>query len=206
MTTEPYFSEEHKRELSGIFTRLADFIHEHGLAQVVSVGPSAAPYAKHIARAYQNRHGGRIRVVNLGRIGEEIARSKSKHKFKILLKAKPNFNLRARSLLFDEVSMTNETICGASSSFRELGLSHKTAVLVRDSTFASSNDPDFVGAHELGRNSKSLPVIVGFGITHKLFYRIRSKAHKVFLRQLHSELREIADSVPRKEQAQRERK
>lgn len=199
---ERHFSAGHSEELLEIFTRLADFMHEHELQQVVSAGPSAAPFAKAVARAYEKRHGKPISVVNLGGLGEKLARTKRIPSFRylnsLLQRRKPGFDSGKKTLLFDEAARWHGTINGISKVFTRMNVPHKTAVIAVDQYFASDKDPDFVGTHEL-HGFNSLTGKVSIGLTRRLQGVEGAGPLFPFMRRLNAELREITDRVPRKE-------
>ncbi len=206
MTTESYFNEAHRTVLKDVFTRLADFIHEHGLQQVVSIGPSAAPYTKHIAAAYERRYGRRVRVFNLGVLGEKLGDSSldsAERSLARLRRAKPEFDIGRNTLLFDEVSASNVGIQNASRKFRQMGILHKTAVLGRHWFSRDESAPDFTGFQDRRGDRNSLVVRLSLGVSNELVERRIKKLPLFNFKKVHNELREIADSVPIKEEAKR---
>ncbi len=191
--SQPYFSQENKRDLKRIFMGIADFIHEHGLQQVVSAGPSAAPFSKAIQRAYANRHGGKLSIVNLGEAGEKFRRlNTAEEVLAHLRRHKPYFDTSRRTLLFDEFALSGVSLSMTSSGFAQIGVPHKTAVLVN----GSNTNFDYVGCKEDGPFGQ-LGEKVDFFLSRKLKKR-GTPAFRSFIATLKQELAEIADSVPRK--------
>ncbi len=200
----------HKLELVRIFTDLTDFINKHGLEQIVSIGPSAGPFAKHVAAAYRQRHSKPLRVVNLGKLGEALSLTRSSQPpssevlKKVIIKIKGNSNQFRPTLVFDEASNSGRSVAEASEKFNELGLPHKTAVLIHSFP------------HELGDNreridfpprsqkrSASLAEMVGnsIGMSIRLsdHKKTPSPALAQFIKKLHADLRDVVKRVPKKE-------
>lgn len=192
--SKPYFSQENKRNLKQIFTGITDFIREHGLQQVVSAGPSAAPFSKAIQRAYANRHGGKLSIVNLGEAGETFRRLNTRKEILAHLRRhKPYFDASRRTLLFDELALSGVSLSATSSGFAQIGVPHKTAVLVNASTI----NFDYVGCREKGPFGE-LGEKVDFSLSRKLQMR-GTQTFRSFITTLKKELAEIADSVPKAE-------
>ncbi|HIH20594.1 TPA: hypothetical protein HA244_04975 [Candidatus Micrarchaeota archaeon] len=119
-------------------------MHEHNLRQVIGAGPSAEPFARAIVKAYRRRHGTKIALFSLGRLGEEI---KEKEKFAEVLKAtRPKLDLNAPTLVFDELYASGETLANLSEALQKAGLRHKTAVLVASENAQNkANKPHYIG-------------------------------------------------------------
>jgi hypothetical protein len=204
-----------------MFTTLIDFMHIHKVEQLVGVGPSAYPYVLALERAYQKRYGTGARslhVVNLGEAGERLyhfkpaARENARN---FLLRVRPRFKLKTPTLLFDEEISTSQSMKGLSTIFRALGVPHKTAVLFKlhgdlDKDGDTKFMPDHWGRYVDMNDPLRLKVYIERGDRMDNLRRFPSTTLKAnwraFMQQIRQELREVADSVPRKEQAKTERK
>lgn len=69
---EEYFGESTRKRLLTAFTEISDLMQEHDITQIVGAGPSAQPYINALAIAHQKRHGVKLNVVSLGKIGETL--------------------------------------------------------------------------------------------------------------------------------------
>ena len=142
------------RELHRIFTEFSDVIKEEGISQIVGAGPSALPFSRALARAYRRRYGQKLVLVNLGEVGETIARTELKdgpvRVRKLLLDRRPKFDLESKALLLDDVVLRGASLRSLSSALSQAGLDHKSACIV--DYHSTSTLPDYVG---LSYNSNS---------------------------------------------------
>ncbi len=216
--TKRHFSEGHQRELKRIFAELADFIHQHRIKQVIGSGPSAYPYAIALERAYRNRYGKPLHVVNLGTLGETLSRlgwisgkKEALQNAEALLHCfRPRIKKR-HSLLLEELVVGGKFIGDLSYVLKKLGLRNKKATIVKISGAGAYAFMDYVGRNVGMRTSRhhSFAESVYFG-RGKAFggtsgggppveVKRPQRNWPAFMRQIHRELREVADSVPKKE-------
>ncbi|MFH1247346.1 MAG: hypothetical protein V1644_03115 [Candidatus Micrarchaeota archaeon] len=191
--------------LRRVYTDLADFIHQHELEQVIAVGPSAYPHIHAISRAYKNRHSRDLKVYSLGELGEKLSGSeflgKRSEALALLKRHRPTLDPARRTLLFDETTFSGRTLANLKALFEKPGAVCKTATLhsrgainFKSADFSSLNDALFNNGVRVHRGIR----VKAIRVTKKLSPEVHSH-WPAFMVQLHSELREIADSVPRKE-------
>ncbi len=192
MNEEWHFSPENAKMLRSTFIRLSDFMHEKGIEQIVGVGPSATPYIRAIARAHRNRRGVTLKLIALGELGEQVAdvaHSGKVEKAASLLSARKI--QPKKTLLFDEVVHIGKQILGVKSVFDHLKIPHETATLASSSDYSPLLS--FVGRKDV---TADFQFYLGRG---KLFKSKRNaRSDGAYLARIRSELREIADSLPRK--------
>ncbi len=204
---ERHFSPEHTERLRNIFTRLSDFIFYNKLEQIVSCGPSSTPYGRVVARAYKNRHGTSIKVVSLGHLGEELSRFQDGEGVdaKDILSKYRNFDFSKPVLLLDEVVGTGFRFNNLRTILARLNVLHKTATLLMHDRTGQYLSPHFVGEKikENGQDEvfeKAVFLKRGNAFGLMWFGGKLKRPEREWLdksRQVYSELREIADSVPK---------
>ncbi len=218
LTTDPYtrffrrarLTKSDRLELVGIFIKLADFIHQHGLEQIVSIGPSGAPFAKHVAAAYRKRHSKPLRVVNLGQLGEALRENRSPFQpptpevlSKIVTKIRGNSKELRSSLVFDEAANSGMSLHTASQALHTIGLPHKTAVLLHNFPHELYPGVAIDFPPKTQKRSGRLAELVGnaIGISMRLQDHKKSPrlpALRRFVKRLHADLREVVERVPKR--------
>ncbi len=189
--------------LRRVYTELADFIHLHKLEQIVAAGPSAYPHIHAIQRAYKNRHGKELKVYSLGRLGEQLSanefRDKKREALMFLKLHRPTLDISRHTLVFDETANSGRTLRNLKLLFGSTGATCKTATL-KQTGVIGINVADFPGGPENELFSVRIHRGLRAGSARKETKDPRYLPWPAYMVQLHSELREIADSVPRKEQ------
>ncbi len=206
------FGKSQRTELTRIFSELADLIHANNMERIVGVGPSVYPYTIALKRAYVQRYGKRARqlsVVNLGRLGEGLGEATSSiimaDKLIKPLQRRLSRNSNANSLLLEDVIVAGWGVSNIARVFDNLRIPNMTAALlqVRPKPHLTFS-PHYTGADVERSDSLHRAIFLSRGRRFS-----DSTGKKVIrppvqwaakMREIHNELREIANSVPRKEQ------
>ncbi|MFH0713174.1 MAG: hypothetical protein V1722_01445 [Candidatus Micrarchaeota archaeon] len=203
----PHFSEKSTRTLGRMLVRLSDFMHKKGIKQIVGIGPTATPYVRAIARAHANRYGVKLKVVALGHAGERISRAANDISIPLAADLLSNelADCRKKTLLFDEIVDKGTQMKGIKAAFKHLQIPHETATFAKHPrscysrlSFVGGNllylPWDFIRALQLRRGQ--LLSDYYSGTPGKRRYEVSLAFDH--LRKVRKELREIANSVPRK--------